>query len=117
MSHFDICFKQKKIFVTFFDFFLGIFFNPPCSTQTIKVIGLIFYPILFLSRPIRAKVIKNSMFINMNIFINMPHSFSPSLTQFYPLPLLSPSNPFWWIILRLDYFQIESKTTTMILKM
>ena len=30
------------------------------------------------------------------MFINMPHSFFPSLTQFHPLPILSPFNPFWW---------------------
>ena len=42
MSHFDICLKQKKYLFHFFDPFLGIYSTLP-STQTIKVIGLIFF--------------------------------------------------------------------------
>ena len=42
VSHFDICFKQNKIFLTFVLPFFGIFSTLP-STQTIKVIDLIFF--------------------------------------------------------------------------
>ena len=43
MSHFDICLKQKNVFLkNFFDPFIGIF-SPLPSTQIIKVICLIFF--------------------------------------------------------------------------
>ena len=41
-SHFEICLKQKKNFHFFYPF-LGIFFNPLPSAQSIQVIGLIFF--------------------------------------------------------------------------
>ena len=40
MSHFDICFKQKKYFLLLFDLIFGIF-STLRSTQTIKIIDLI----------------------------------------------------------------------------
>ena len=42
VSHFDICFKQKNICYIFLSFFWHFFSILP-STQTIKVIDLIFF--------------------------------------------------------------------------